>query len=139
MTPILICVGIYRKKFFGKFFRYYYFCGMDKLMNKFLDEYIGDGVVVKNSDNRLTLITKKKVYELYSDKGILIFIFVVFPDGEQITIYRGATLCSTIGGYFGISSDDSMRYVREWFGDKYNINKVNDILKFIPVNTTPCL
>jgi hypothetical protein len=110
---------------------------MKKLVYKFLDEYVGDGVrAVKEHIifNPYTFMPDERVkrYNLISDRNILILFFQVWDDGDKIKIYRGNNLCDTLSGYFGISSDDAMKYVREWFGNRYNMNKVSDLLKFIP-------
>ena len=110
---------------------------MKKLVYKFLDEYVGDGVVCKTwchvSYNAYNPQPKNKVsYSLHSNKLVLILFFEVFGDGEKIAMFRGELLCNTLSGYFGFSSDDAMKYVREWFADKYDMKKVSDLLKFIP-------
>lgn len=115
--------------------------GLKKIVYKFLDECVGDGVTAKhptfqfNLDSRYDFIPKsaKDAYNLYSDNGTLILFFISHNGGEKLTLFRGRALCSTISGYFNISDDDSMIYVREWFADKYDIKKVSDLLKFIPV------
>ena len=109
---------------------------MEKLINKFLDEYVGNGVRAVKEPYILNPYTfmpdgHTKGYNLISDRNILILFFQVWDDGDKIKIYKGNKLCDTLSGYFGISSDDSMKYVRELFGNRYNMNKVSDLLKFI--------
>ena len=106
---------------------------LKKVVYKFLDEYVGDGATAKPPPYRLNLYNPctfinepaNNIYDLYSDNGTLILVFRVYDDG-RIAIYRGRELCSTVSGYFNISDDDSMRYVREWFADKYDMKKVSD-------------
>ena len=107
------------------------------MIYNFLDEYVGGGVRAVREPVILNPYTfmpdeRAKMYNLISDKNILILFFEVWDNGDKIKIYRGNKLCKTLSGYFGISSDDSMKYVREWFGDRYDMKKVNDLLKFIP-------
>jgi len=110
---------------------------MKKLLYKFLDEYVGNGVrAVKEpillNPNTFMPDERVKRYNLISDRNILILFFQVWDDGDKIKIYRGSKLCDTLSGYFGISSDDSMKYVREWFADKHDMKKLSDLFKFIP-------
>jgi hypothetical protein len=113
---------------------------LKKVVYKFLDEYVGDGATAKPPPYRLNLYNPctfinepaNNIYDLYSDNGTLILVFRVYDDG-RIAIYRGRELCLTVSGYFIISDDDSMIYVREWFADKYDMKKLSDLLKFIPV------
>jgi hypothetical protein len=110
---------------------------MKKLLYKFLDEYVGNGVrAVKEHIifNPYTFMPDERVkrYNLISDRNILILFFQVWDDENKIKIYRGNKLCDTLSGYFGISSDNSMNYVRDWFADKHDMKKVSDLLKFIP-------
>lgn len=111
---------------------------LKKVVYQFLDGYVGDGVNVE-TETRPTYdplrirwkITRNNVYYIYSNKGILILIFKVCNNG-LITIFRGVELCNMVSDFFSLQDDESMRYVREWFADKYDMKKVNDLLKFIP-------
>ena len=110
---------------------------MEKLINKFLDEYVGNGVrAVKEPVilNPYTFRVEEHImrYNLISDKNILILFFQVWDDGDKIKIYRGNKLCDTLSDYFGVDKNEAMKYVREWFGKRYNMSKVSDLLKFIP-------
>jgi hypothetical protein len=110
---------------------------LKKIIYKFLDEYIGDGVKVKNTSTPVynlyaqTWKIKKDTYSLYSDKGILILTFKVCKN-DSIDIFRGLELCNMICRYFSLGDDEAMRYVNNWFADKHNMKKASDLLKFIP-------
>jgi uncharacterized Fe-S cluster-containing radical SAM superfamily enzyme len=97
---------------------------LKKVIYKFLDNYIGDGIKVKYNPIR-------KAYNVYSDKGILVLSFG-FNFQNSIIIFRGLELCNMVCRFFSVGDDEAMRYVRNWFADKHNINKVSDLTKFIP-------
>jgi len=46
-------------------------------------------------------------------------------------MFRDVKLCKTISTWFGLSDDDAMRKIRDWFADKHNINKFSDLNKFV--------
>jgi hypothetical protein len=97
---------------------------LKKVINKFLDGYVGDGIKVKYNPLH-------KIYNVYSNKGVLILSFKICKN-DSIAIFRGLELCNMLCRFFSVCDDDAMRYVRSWFGDKHNINKVSDLTKFIP-------
>ena len=113
------------------------------MIYKFLDRYIGDGAtakpVIKHIYNPYTFTMRPQVYsyDLCSDNGTIILVFKIYDNGEKIAIYRSDRLCSTVSGFFGIDSNESMRYIRDWFADKYDMKKVGDLLKFIPTPSFP--
>jgi hypothetical protein len=94
---------------------------MSRIINKFLDNYLGDEVVVKKN---------RWFYYLNSKNGIKILSFRVRDDNSFI-MFRDVKLCNTISSWFGLSDDDAMRKIRDWFADKHNINKFSDLNKFI--------
>ena len=109
---------------------------MKKLVYKFLDNYLGNEVKVEQLNVPLYKVKTKKwsireTYYIWSGTNNLIFSFSIHKN-DSFNIWRSNDLCSTVGNFFGIDSDESMRYVREWFGVKHNMNKVSDLMKFIP-------
>jgi hypothetical protein len=46
-------------------------------------------------------------------------------------MFRGNELCKFVSNWFGLTEDDTMRYIRDWFADKHNIKKYSDLNKFI--------
>lgn len=97
---------------------------LTKVINKFLDSYIGDEIDVK-------YFPSKEFCQIYSKKKVLILSFNIRWDGS-IIIFRGLMLCNMICRFFSVSDDEAMRYVRAWFANKHNMNKVSDLKKFIP-------
>ena len=59
-----------------------------------------------------------------------IFFFRVFPE-DRIVIFRGESLNQLICSFFLIEPDEGMKYVRSWFGDRQNIIKTKDLLKYV--------
>jgi len=98
---------------------------LKKVIYKFLDGYVGDGIKIKYNPLH-------KVYSVYSDKGVLILLFKFNSYKDSITIFRGLELCNMVCRFFSVGDDEAMRYVRNWFADKHNINKISDLTKFIP-------
>ena len=99
---------------------------MTKIINEFLDEYLGDEVNViyrrsKNDTDDYFLLSKNKT---------LILSFRILKNGEYI-IFRGEKSCELISRWFGITEDEAMRCIRDWFANKHNINKISDLNKFI--------
>lgn len=117
---------------------------LEKVINKFLDGYVGDGINVKKGPAtpmydipNSKWVLNKNIYFIYSDKGILILSFQYNPNKDSYLIFRGLKLCNMLCRFFSVCDDDAMRYVRGWFADKYGLSKLSDLKKFIPdpVNT----
>jgi hypothetical protein len=115
---------------------------MYKVIFKFLDSYVGDGVICEKSKqlrfnpfNPLNFKSEMEMatlYYIYSNNRTLILSFNVWNDGECIKIYRGNELCNMVSSFFSMDGNESMIYIREWFADKHDIKKVSDLMKFIP-------
>lgn len=103
---------------------------MNKQIYKFLDECVGEGAVAEYQQTPLR--TWSENYNLVSNNGTMIFWFQIRSD--EIKIYRSESLCRKIEGYFGIDKNDSWKYIRDWFGKKYEMKTLSDIMKFIPQN-----
>lgn len=97
---------------------------MNRVMKKFLDSYLGDEVVVNQIKWRSRLC-----YTLCSKNGTVILYF--WRVKASFVLCRNVPLCKFVSSWFGISEDDAMRDIRDWFGDKHNINKVSDLNRFI--------
>ena len=100
-----------------------------RIVERFLDHHVGDGVIAtryKVSENEKT---KKYLFKSY--KGTKIFRVWVHSD-DRMNLWRDEELCEMISNYFSLSSDEAASYVRNWFGDKYNLNKIGDLCQFIP-------
>ena len=103
---------------------------MKKKIYNFLDEYVGEGAEAEFQETPLR--TWSEAYNLVSNNGTLIFWFIIRND--EIKIYKSESLCRKIEGYFGIDKNDSWKYIRDWFGEKYGMRSLADILKFLPQN-----
>ena len=102
---------------------------MKEVIHKFLDSYVGEGVNCKLI-RRIYNTYSAETYGLVSDNGTGIFWFNV--KGDYVKIWRAEDLCNTISNFFGIDLNESANHVKIWFGNKYGLEKVQDVLKFIP-------
>ena len=104
---------------------------MKDVIYKFLDDYVGDGVVCKDPRGRGLLLRNlvHKPFAFYSNKGVLIFEVLITEDGDLFKLFCCSQLTKTVSGFFGI--EDAASQIRDWFGQKYNMKKVSDIMKFI--------
>lgn len=93
---------------------------------KFLDKYVGDTFsVVKSDTSRFFIVSNK-------GETVLHFNVIRSLTGvDNFHLFRGKGLCSTISGAFGLDDEESMRVVRDWFGDMLAIKKVSDLSSFI--------
>lgn len=116
---------------------------LKKVINKFLDGYVGDGVKCEIHPNGIPEVPSlhwgagKTVFCLYSNKGVLILSFKYNSYKDSIIIFRGLKLCNMVCRFFSITDDEAMRYVRTWFADKYGMEKVSDLTRFIPGPVNP--
>lgn len=102
---------------------------MSKIINKFLDRYLGDEIVVKSQK-----LKNSTEYFLFSNNKVLILSFRFKPESKpeaSYVMFRGNELCKFVSNWFGLTEDDAMRYIRDWFADKHNIKKYSDLNKFI--------
>jgi hypothetical protein len=101
---------------------------MRKMVYKFLDDYLGDEVtcIKTGSNNRCNS------YDIFSKKNkSLILFFKVYHKEGDIVIFRGGKLTNTVSSYFDLEPKSGMSIIRDWFGDKHDINKVKDLMKFV--------
>ena len=106
----------------------YIFVPMEKMIYKFLDKYLGDEVTCIKT--RTTDVCD--TYDIFSKKNkTLILFFRVYHKKEGIFIFRGGKLTNTVSSYFNSEPKEVMPIIRDWFGDKHNIKKVGDLMKFV--------
>ena len=102
---------------------------MRKMVYKFLDEYLGDEVtcIKTGSTNRCDS------YDIFSkkNKSLILFFKVYHKEEGDIVIFRGGKLTNTVSSYFDLEPKSGMSLIRDWFGDKHDINKVKDLMKFV--------
>ena len=101
---------------------------MREMIYKFLDNYLGDEV----------FCVKGKPSEKYDTYGIIskkdksvILSFNIIKSSGGIVIFRGGKLTNTVSSFFSMNPDDVSRIIRDWFGDKHNIKKMGDLMKFV--------
>ena len=106
---------------------------MERVVYKFLDIYLGDEVVCQpvnkpNNSNDWYIIRSTKNNQRIFD------FFVTQKNGKLgLGFFSDSELCSTVKGYCGIDNPDHCsKYIKDWFGYKHGINKVSDVLKFLP-------
>lgn len=101
---------------------------MEKTIYKFLDKYLGDEVVcIKDRPTR-----GYNYYELYSKNNkTLIFLFQVRRNDGAIVIFRSSYLTMMVSTFFSMDPNETSNIIRDWFGDKHNIKKVRDLMKFV--------
>lgn len=95
---------------------------MEQKIYKFLDLYVGPGVYSTHNSDR-------SFFNLFSDNKTPILTFRVHD--EYIKLFRSESLCKTVSRFFCISEDDAAKYTKDWFGDRNNLKKVSDVMKFI--------
>lgn len=98
------------------------------MVYKFLDEYLGDEVICKKIGSTI----RYNIYDILSkkNKSVILFFKVYHKEGD-IAIFRGNRLNGTISSFFDLNPKDAMSLIRDWFGDKHDINKVKDLMKFV--------
>jgi hypothetical protein len=102
---------------------------MRKMVYKFLDEYLGDEVTcIKRSST-----SRYNYYNIFSkkNKSLILFFFAVRHKDGDIVIFRSDELNDTVSSFFDLDPESIMSIIRDWFGDKHDINKVNDLMKFV--------
>lgn len=97
---------------------------MEKRIYDFLDKTVGRKVKC--------IPMNEKHYIIKSENGTVILQFTHFVDTDRIALYRSRGLCDMVSGFFSIDEQESTKYIKYWFGDVHGLNKVKDILKFIP-------
>ena len=105
---------------------------MKEVIYKFLDDYVGDGVICKKPPLGSGLVVRNvihRTYGFYSNKDVLIFDVLVSEDGDHYKFFCSNELSKTVSRFFGV--EEPFNYVRDWFGQKYGMKKVSDISKFI--------
>ena len=109
---------------------------MTELIYKFLDNYVGDGMNITkrvgDTINRITFTDSGyEAYNVESDNGTTILYFILNSIGD-VNIYPAYSVYMTIGNMFSIEPAESKQYLREWFGEKYNIIHFRELLNHIP-------
>lgn len=101
---------------------------MKQEIYKFLDEYVGDGIHLTHNEDR-------SFFNIFSENKTPIITFMVHRDKEHFKLFRSESLTKTLSSFFCISRDDAASFIRDWFGNRHNLKKVSDVMKFIPETT----
>lgn len=100
---------------------------MEKQINKFLDEYLGDEIIVRKNPKPM----KNEQYFICSKKNNTPIVWFYYePNSDSYTMFRGRRLTELISSFFLISDNESSQFIKKWFGDKHNIQKFGDLGKF---------
>jgi len=102
---------------------------MKEIIYKFLDEYLGDEVVCIKTRPKSG---SHNVYDLCSKKNkTIIIVFTISDLDGQILIFKSSQLTNLVSDLFSMDDFNAADIIRNWFGDKHNLNKVKDLIKFI--------
>jgi hypothetical protein len=113
---------------FGGLIKSSIFVPMEKSIYKFLDNYLGNEVIcVRQRPTR-----GYNYYHLYSknNKTLILHFQVSCKDGN-IVLFRSSYLTELVCDFFSMTPNDASGIIRDWFGDKHDINKVKDLIKFV--------
>jgi hypothetical protein len=113
---------------FGGLIKSSIFVPMEKSIYKFLDNYLGNEVIcVRQRPTR-----GYNYYHLYSKNNkTLILHFQVSRKDGNIVLFRSSYLTELVCDFFSMAPNDASGIIRDWFGDKHDINKVKDLIKFV--------
>ena len=102
---------------------------MNQLIHKFLNWYVGDEIDCQQLHQDSEIVS----YFLFSkESDLLVLKFDISKvDSNFIKLYRTEVLCYTIESYFNLNYGEGWEIVRDWFGKKFGLNKVGDIMKFV--------
>jgi len=109
---------------------------MEKYINKFLNGFVGDGINISELDfggmiNKFT--THNKVYNIKSDNGTLVLYVTLgksMRDGypiQKITL----SIDKNVSEMFSISTDESKKYVMNWFLNKHNFKDESELFNYL--------
>ena len=98
---------------------------MTQIVYKFLDEYVGTGIYLTHNEDR-------SFYNIFSNNKTQIITFRVADNWEHVKLFRSEELTKTLSSFFCISEDNAAMFTKDWFGERHNLKKVSDVMKFIP-------
>lgn len=98
---------------------------MKQEIYKFLDCYVGPGIHYTHNEDR-------SFFNIFSENKTRIITFRVHKSGEHVKLFRSEELTKTLASFFCISEDNAAMFTKDWFGERHNLKKVSDVMKFIP-------
>jgi len=99
---------------------------MEKLVNNFLNRYLGDEIVVK----KITRARLPKFFIVSKKTNKVIIWFIYQENSNKYTLFRSDELVHLVSDFFSTDEDESTKLIKYWFGDKHRIKKVGDLSKF---------
>ena len=105
---------------------------MEKIVYKFLDDYLGDEVFYEKGPlyNPHTF-EMCNGYHIYSKKNNTLILLLFTKYSEHADINYGNYLTGTVSRFFDIYANNATDIIKNWFIDKHNLEKVPDILSSI--------
>jgi hypothetical protein len=106
---------------------------MEKIIYRFLDEYLGDGVSYEREPINFFIREPESVdsgyrYSIYSNnhRTVILVVNHFHKDGSAINIFGGYSLTNTVSRFFDIGTESAQSIIKNWFMDKYNFKNNHD-------------
>jgi hypothetical protein len=103
---------------------------MKNVVYKFLDEYIGDELIVVDS---VTLYWCNLEPKNHVGLGREVISFFHVPGDDYIRLIEICpSLVNKIMGYFSIKERKTKIYIEKWLSEKFGLERESDLLNMIP-------
>jgi hypothetical protein len=109
---------------------------LEKKIDKFLNILVGDGINISELDFMGTInnfTTHNKVYNIKSDNGTLVLYVTLgksMRDGRPIQEITHS-IYNDVSEMFSISTDESEKYVMNWFLNKHNLKDEGEVFNYL--------
>lgn len=104
---------------------------MDKIINKFLDIYLGNEIEYRLSpisyDNTLVYFLKSK------KNGHKLFICCLSKNNMNVDLQCHCDLEELVSDFFNINKIDSNKFAIDWFNDRFNMDGVRQLLSLAKI------
>lgn len=97
---------------------------IENVIDRFLDEYLGNEVKSFSTNGWV------RIYSVKNKSLILEYKYGTKKHKDSFILFGGNRLIKTISVFFNITEKESSQYLRNWFGENFNIDKMSDLLKF---------
>jgi hypothetical protein len=108
---------------------------MEKIIYRFLDEYLGDGVSYEREPINFFVRDSESVdcgyrYSIYSkkDRTVILFVNHFNKNGSAFKIFGGYSLTNTVSKFFDIDTNNAAEIIKNWFMVKHNLKNNSDLL-----------